>query len=254
MTYSVATMQGGRAYQEDRVYTHDFSDTIMRGSLLAVMDGHFGFEAADICAARIPEIFSLKKPGCAKRSLHTLCRKLAEETKHCYSGTTLSTVCILEHEDVAHFATIGDSPVVAIDASGHVWHSESHNVRVNMKERAAAVRRGGFYSSSGYMYADLQGAGVQCTRVLGDWSLSRILSRKPSVFTVQSPRVILLATDGLVDPAHEDDSLVEGLVTKLRSGADAHALLGWRITQGPVDDNATAIVWRHKPCSYTIDN
>jgi serine/threonine protein phosphatase PrpC len=84
-------------------------------------------------------------------------------------------------------------------------------------------------------------------RALGDRLMGEVLSREPTVYTIEigAQSVIVLASDGLLDPDHAEVARLAEEMLGLRSrGApfDAEALIGWAEERG-LFDNATAVVW-----------
>lgn len=240
-----ASVLGGRSHQEDRIARWFFRGKGFKGYLLAIMDGHGGSEAAEICAQQMKSFFLLTNPGESENALRELVARLHEETKGLYQGTTLAIACVLESHDKVSIAILGDSQVVVIDELGEAHVSPEHNVRTNFTERAAAMGRGAHYFEGrihNYVIA------LQMSRALGDRELNSVLSREPEVYTIQAPRWIAVASDGVLDPKHgESGKLIDELVELGKKGADAKRLMSW--VHGPdhrLSDNASVIVWKAK--------
>jgi serine/threonine protein phosphatase PrpC len=154
-----ATAQGLRSHQEDRFLVYPFASRELRGYLLAVMDGHDGSSAADVCVDAIPELFVLAGPEDLEASLHSIVAGLDQQTRGMTSGSTVSLACILESHGRAAIAVLGDSPVVAVDRGGEMVLSPSHNVRSNPEERRTGERRGGIFRR-GYLTNPATGYGL----------------------------------------------------------------------------------------------
>lgn len=90
-----------------------------------------------------------------------------------------------------------------------------------------------------------QGLGLQMTRALGDSRLS-FVSREPEIIvrSLKKPSWILVASDGLIDPTHQESSF-NAIVNLIDAGAEAKELVT-RAIKLQTNDNATAVVWRNK--------
>lgn len=239
MKITRAVQQGTRPYQEDRSLILNSS----RGLLLAVMDGHVEADVATTCKRLIPKLFRFKGRG-AEGALRQLISELHLATARVRGGSTISLALIPKNEKTVSIAVLGDSPVVVFDAADRLHMSPEHNVRSNLKERQAAIDRGGVYEQ-GYICLPRGAAGLQMSRALGDAVLDKILSREPEVYTLKNPRWVLVASDGLFDPSHGN---AEHLLSEVRQFAarnkGAHALMNWAMRRGlGLRDNATALVW-----------
>ena len=238
-------LQGPRACQEDRYFYKKIRNSKFYGWLLAVMDGHRGSSVAELCMKEIDGLFELSDPNLTEKALHDLVSALNLKTLHCHEGSTLSVACILESHNKVTVAVLGDSPVIVVDGKNKFHISPEHNVRSNLEERRAAEKRGGVYSG-GYLYIQGGGSfdyGLQLSRVLGDSSLSSVLSREPDIYTIQDPSWILVASDGLIDPNNEDsESLFREIEKYAKKHAKADDLMQWAEKRG-LCDNATALVW-----------
>lgn len=237
-----AKTQGSRSHQQDRDIIYPSPDG--NKHLLAIMDGHSGSEAAEFCQKNIPRLwlFSQIKDG-GEAALKRLIERLNEETREMSSGSTISVVYVSEGQNMAWVAVLGDSPVIIVDKNGHINISPDHNARSNIQEREWAIDRGGKYED-GYIWYG--GRGLQLTRALGDVHLTKILNRRPEIYFVElgPDSVIVVASDGLIDPFHQKSREESKLVAELaKKGSGAQELINWRIKEG-IHDNATAIVWR----------
>ena len=134
--------------------------------------------------------------------------------------------------------------MVVVDKQGAVHISPEHNVRSNLNERKAAEKRGGIYRD-GYIWNDLSslGSGLQMSRALGDAHLGKILSREPDIYVISNPEWVLVASDGVFDPDHENTSqLIEKVKKYAIRRSTAGDIMKWAESRG-LKDNATALVW-----------
>ena len=80
-------------------------------------------------------------------------------------------------------------------------------------------------------------------RALGDSYLSKILSREPDIYTIDNPQWVLVASDGIFDPDHENTSqLIEKVKKYAIRRSTAGDIMKWAESRG-LKDNATALVW-----------
>jgi len=239
MKITTATDMGGRSHQEDGF-------VIFRGRkgvLLAVMDGHTGDGTAVFVAENLKRIFApaIKRFG-ARRALSVIFNKLNLLTREMESGSTLSVVWITKKGARAHIAILGDSPIIVKTPGHDTWLAPEHNVRTNLKDRGAAVRRGGTYGN-GYLFGSGD-KGLQLSRALGDSELDDVLDRTPEIFSVPIKKgtAIILASDGVLDPSHEESTAhVERLVKMVMSGSGAKDLVEDALRRR-TGDNVTAVV------------
>jgi serine/threonine protein phosphatase PrpC len=242
---SVATEVGARPYQEDRYLV------VRRrgGVLLCIMDGHGGKECAERISSTVVSVWdhlkNVDKVIKIEDRLKYLVNQLQKDCINLESGATFSAVFVPSRKNKIYVAVIGDSPVLVIysakDGITQYQLSPEHNARSNMKERAEGEKRGGVYSQ-GYMWSRQGNAGLQMTRAIGDCKLE-FLSREAEIYTLPFPiKAILVASDGVFDPAHGDDAL-NRVLNQLIAGADAKALVDAAVAL-PTEDNATAIVCR----------
>lgn len=246
---TAATDRGSRLHQEDRWVALPFAqpDHGLSGHLLAVLDGHAGAEAAQVCAEAMGVDFHLRTADDLADSLRRLVAALDCRTRGMAAGTTVSVACVLESHGRVAAAVVGDSPVVVLDRAGRAIVGPEHNVRSNPWERERAEGRGGRYRG-GYILNPATGAGLQMARALGDSGMGGILSREPDLFTATlgPDSAVVLASDGLVDPSHASvRTRLEELIGLLRAAPDrdAESLLAWAGTAG-LYDNATVVLWR----------
>lgn len=234
-----ATRKGPRSYQEDRHYETYVPHR--KWHLLAVMDGHSGMDVSDFCANNIFRMLPLDE-GRPENRLSSLVNNLNSATRQYRAGSTFSGVIISEDSNTASIAILGDSPVIILNEKGQLHISPEHNVRTNKSEREAAEARGGRYSQ-GYIWSP-GGDGLQMSRALGDAPLYSVLSREPEIYTINNPVWILVASDGLFDPSHENTKgLLEEIKEFAKKRATASTLMAWAEKRG-LRDNATAVVWQ----------
>lgn len=242
-----AQAQGPRHYQEDYMVHLPFvSKKNGRGHLLGVMDGHGGGEVAKYCAGAILRLFNPNALN-IENELLALVKKLDANTCLLGAGSTLSLACVNESQGIVTTAVLGDSPIIVVDHKGSVQRSVEHNVRCNLSEREAAVCRGAIYRDDGYIVADPYGDGIQLSRALGDQAVRKILDQTPviSSYRIGFRGQVIVASDGLFDPSHEDssDEAMQKLITIVQNGGSANDVLFQRETEG-FDDNTSIVVWR----------
>lgn len=256
-----ASEKGPRIYQEDRFLVlkprieKDFS-----GWLLAIMDGHGGSSVSEFCFYNLPGAFErASNAGRGKVNEEVLAEAIRWLVKQMrkdfcksaiFSGSTLSLVYVDELALIARVAVLGDSPIIIKDSSGKVVVSPEHNVRTNLAEREAAVKRGAVYfrNSVGVGFSDY---GLQLSRALGDYVLESILSREPETYSINlgPESFVLVASNGLLDPGHKNpkpltDSVVASVVAQIEKGATAVDLVKDAISVRATRDNVTAVLWR----------
>lgn len=237
-----ASEKGQRGYQEDRSVVYWIPD---EGYLLAVFDGHGGFETAEYCAKNLIEIYYEVRNNLLVPNFETIMRGifqvLNKRTQHMGSGCAASIAIIKADGSEVITGILGDAPVLVKKADGELWLSPEHNVRSNPSEVKAAQERGGFVSG-GYLFASYSGGGLQMSRALGDTNLDKVLSREPEIFRllVGVGSFVLVASDGLFDPSHQDD-LSEATAVAIERGLDAEKLVKIALSV-PTRDNVTAIL------------
>jgi serine/threonine protein phosphatase PrpC len=163
-------------------------------------------------------------------------------TEYLEEGSTISVALVIENPSKVSIAILGDSPVVVYDQRGQFHVSPEHNVRSNLEERKKAEQRGG-HVVYGFLYAAAEGHGIQLSRALGDAYMGNVISHEPEIYTIPDPQWVLVASDGLFDPAHEDaGSRLEEILPFARQSAPAEYLMNLAEKRG-LRDNATAVVW-----------
>jgi serine/threonine protein phosphatase PrpC len=226
------TLQGPRPYQEDRYYS---CESISGFAIMMVADGHGGSR----CSEYIHHYFELM--NIFPENFNFL-KNLAYQTSEFTDGSTLSTVLVSKNK--ADIAIIGDSPVIVIDDKGDIHYSPDHNVRTNQKEAKAVEDRGGFVYG-GYASKYFSGPGLQMGRALGDRELQPVVISEPEIYSIPNPAIILVATDGLFDPSHQNDDVRKQIISSLTGEGTPIAKDLLTITENNgLQDNATAIVWR----------
>ncbi|MBI3572053.1 protein phosphatase 2C family protein [Candidatus Kaiserbacteria bacterium] len=229
---------------QDRAYAHHLSDGTC---FAAVLDGHGrDSECVNYCYERLPALvnptrMSGKSP---EAFLWDVCKTLAGESRHFESGTTFSAAYLFRSGWVS-IAVIGDSPIIARLPDGKLFVSQEHNARTNKSERERAVAQGAFFDG-GYIYPPEGNHGLQLTRALGDNFLDEILSREPSIasFSIARGAWVLLASDGLSDPAHEYSAEhINELAAAIEKDAGPAQLIDQACAWGSEDD-ITAILCR----------
>jgi len=248
MVLTGATNRGQRRYQEDR----HLMISAEEGLILVVMDGHGDAACSQLLEQKFCEVWdSVFSPD---KSPDFLFKELFDKfdmlTSYMDCGSTMSVAFIPKantgKEDKVHIAILGDSPIIVQQPDGTFHVSPEHNVRTNMAEREAATKRGGYYSSNGYICYGPEGHGLQMSRAFGDRDLGKILCRQPEVYTVDLGNWVLVGTDGLLSPGH-DESGVQMLldIVKMIEEQDSNAeeLVNYAVGI-PTGDNVTAILWR----------
>lgn len=239
---SYDSVQGGRFYQEDRFVIH-----CHRGILMAVADGHRDSSVSSWCKTMLSKHFREHYSGKdASVALQEVFASLHQETRSNDGGSTLSTVFITPDKQKVFVGTLGDSPVVIRDKSGLVVVSAEHNARTNPAELEAAKLKGARFDGF-YIYPPGLDHGLQLTRALGDADFDTVLNREPEVRSAELGKnsFVLVASDGLIDPAHEDTAeQIDRLVGLIDKGATAKDLVQDALNRN-TGDNATAILWRY---------
>jgi serine/threonine protein phosphatase PrpC len=243
MNISSATAQGERYYQEDRSVISKTKD----GRLVAVMDGHGGYETAQRLASALASVWKkhVADPAGYETAILNTFADLNTLTKDMGPGAVMSLVFIPNSADIVWVAVLGDAPVIVLTSDGLIDLSPQHNARSNKAELKAAQDRGAFYSG-GYIFRSLSGNGIQMTRVFGDRELNSIVNRVPEVYSrvVNQHGFVLVGSDGLFDPSNlQTEAEVAKVVALIQAGAGAQELVD-RACAVPTGDNVTAILIR----------
>jgi serine/threonine protein phosphatase PrpC len=247
-----ATAQGERDHQEDRA-VHEWMECpaapSATGWLLAVFDGHRGAECSDKASKSLGKMFeaaSAAQNGNVPETLRDVFRSLNALSSAMLSGSTASVVFIPQDAQEAYAAVLGDSPIAILDAKGAVRIGPEHNVRTNLKERAAAESRGGIYQGGYLEDSDRPGVGLQMARSLGDKDLTRVLNREPEIqkLALGGRGIVLVGSDGLFSPGGGSglEQLTE-ILGKIRKGGGADVVVKDALAR-QTGDNVTAVVWR----------
>ena len=240
---TTATIQGLRSYQEDRFYYYTYPNG---NTFIAVMDGHGGVDVAEYCKSYFKKKIPFGNLGSNPNEyLRVLISELSSEITNSglYAGTTLSIAYTDPSRQKVFIAVLGDSPIIIINDLV-VDIGPDHNVRTNEAERQKAIERGGVFSY-GYI-CDPNGNGLQMSRALGDLKMGGIISHEPEQYEVglNNDTVIIVASDGLIDPSHEKTkSQIDKVVEYARRGMGARAITS-RMTSSGARDNVTVVVWR----------
>ncbi len=239
-----ATAVGLRDYQEDRYVMFSADE----GVVLAVMDGHGGENVSVLLEENFREVwktvFAPEKP--IEQVYKELFEKFDTLTSSMYAGSTMSVAFIPKAKDKFHVAILGDSPVLVQKPDGTFHTSPEHNVRTNWIERDQAIRRGGWYSSNGYICGP-EGHGLQMSRAFGDTDLGFFLSREPEVYSVELGDWVLVGTDGLLSPGHDESAaavLIEVVRKVEEEDVNAQELVDYAVNVVKTGDNVTALLWR----------
>ena len=259
---SVASEQGAREYQEDQA----FIDMAEDGLLAAVFDGHGGSQVSNFLYRNVKNAFDAVANNPAlpliEMKMRGLFDWLTERTKDMEEGSTGSIVFIPSELDRAYVGVLGDSPVIIRTGQGQIitppdisinlpttfgdiWISPEHNVRANPAEVRRIQNQGG-YVFGGYAFPGdekFTSGGLQLTRLFGDADYASIVSREPQIFEVplQAGSFVLVASDGLIDPAHGSKAAAADIVDMIGQGKTATGLVKYAIGV-PTGDNASAIL------------
>ena len=148
-TVSCATEKGMRASQEDCSIAYSFVlPNGFGGTVLAVLDGHLGSMASEVCKKYIPKFFIPENEDDVYVAFGRLASKLDEKTRKMNCGTTLSVAFITKDNRSVYIAMLGDSPVIIFDRDGKTRVNLGHNINDSKKERLAAEARGGEYKKT----------------------------------------------------------------------------------------------------------
>lgn len=254
---SSASEQGPRPYQEDRIAIKRVDTTLVRGILLAVADGHGGDKTASYVSQQLSDGLFERILAAGNKNLNEALRltfqhlndstlELSKKTfDHYNSGTTLSLAYVRDDQDSLHIGVIGDSPVILARKDGTFHISPEHNARSNEEERKAAEKRGGLFEN-GYLYDRSKGMGLQMTRDIGCHAMGEILLRHPDIYelAIHDGDVLILGSDGVLDPGHESTDEEVRRITKLvLEGAEAQDLVSDALDR-ETGDNVSVIVYR----------
>jgi len=246
---SSASAQGDRSHQEDYLVREWITLPGGSGWLLGVFDGHRGASTSELASLAFIGLFEKyfrAQPGDVQAALLAAFEALDEMTRDHRSGSTASVVFIQEDSGTVTLAVLGDSPVAVLDGQGKIHNGPDHNIRRNLEERSAAEARGGIYAGGYLEDAQSPGVGLQMTRALGDFELSRVLVRQPEIKKIDlgEKGLVIVGTDGLLSPeAGSNAEQMTKLLDLVQKGAAAKALVDDALARH-TGDNVTAIVWR----------
>ncbi|MBI2048571.1 MAG: protein serine/threonine phosphatase 2C family protein [Parcubacteria group bacterium] len=233
---------GERDHQEDRYCITPVRTAHIEGYLLAVFDGHGGDAVSEYCRKHFQTFFIALLTKSIATALAEATARIAQETAHYQCGSTLSAAFVCESNDTVTVAVLGDSPVLVCKENGSVLIAPQHNVHTNIVERYACIERGAAYSC-GYIGAPNSNPMLQLSRALGDAELRSVISDVPEIFTLKSPRAVVVATDGIdVDPY--DTETHTGIAEIMQGATHAKTILEWRQRRGILHDNTTILLWR----------
>lgn len=241
VSYTYHSEIGSRPYQEDRGLVISKN----RGKLLAVIDGHGGDSTAQCVSDNLKAIFSGTITKMSEEdALFSTFAKLHLLTRENVSGAVVSMVWIPFNASMAYVAVLGDAPVFITNPGEETWAGPNHNVRTNLKERRAAEKAGAIFND-GYIWNSSFTKGLQMSRALGDVALDYILNRQPEVnkVPIYSGAIIVVATDGVLDPTHQDVSQEKHIIQMAENGAEAKDLVLDAVKRD-TRDNVTAIIAR----------
>jgi serine/threonine protein phosphatase PrpC len=248
---TVSNAKSDRPNQEDRHVNARFEIDLVPnglGRLLAVMDGHGGIRAVQLVEKLLPQLFEeamLNAGGDVSRAMNVLFDRLAGYTANIESGTTLSLVYLPDNTGMAHWAVLGDSPVVIKGRDGRIFIAPGHNLAANPEERERVARRGAGYEN-GYMLIADKGEmlGLQVSGALGDVRFGSYLTRKPFVGSVPIGHrsFVFVGSDGIFnrETSHEKDD-IRHIVELIKTGHDAYDLVEDALERA-TGDNVTAMV------------
>ena len=255
---SASTEKGSRPYQEDRIVTKRIDTTTFHGILVAVADGHGGDKTSSYVVQQLSDGLFDRMLAAGNKNLNDALMltfqylndstlELSSKTfAHYESGTTLSLAYVPDGEDSLHIGVIGDSPVILARKDGTFHISPEHNARSNEAERKDAEQRGGVFEN-GYLYSRSRGIGLQMTRDIGCHAMGDVLQRHPDIYELEIHHgdVLILGSDGLLDPAHfSSDEDVRRLAKLVLGGAEAQDLINDALDR-ETEDNVSVIVYRH---------
>jgi serine/threonine protein phosphatase PrpC len=215
---------------------------------MAVFDGHGGADVSDFCIQNLVAAYEAVKEDPTlpngQMKLGGIFEFLSTRTDEMEAGSTASIVALANNGTEALVGVLGDSPVYVKKADGTIWAAPCHNVRTNPREVDVAQARGGVVYD-GYLFdgKGLTAHGIQMSRALGDKDLANVLSREPEIFTVPIDvgSWILVASDGLIDPAHKESNLEWAVIDMIEKGKSARDLVQYALAV-PTDDNVSVII------------
>lgn len=177
---------------------------IRNGYMALVCDGHGEEnEAVDMVFKLLQEGFEdAEANDDLIHAINVRFASVAEGTRFIVSGSTALLTFLLDDGYIIA-GVLGDSLLIIGDDSETVRIGPHHNARTNVREREAAIKRGGTWS---YGYIGNESCGVQITRAFGNGPLYPIISQVPELYAYQleNPGWVGLMSDGVLDPASPD--------------------------------------------------
>lgn len=196
-TYTVSA-KGPRDYMEDRSVVEEIGKNSI---LMAVFDGHGGYEVAEMCSSESPRVMHqiLKMQpdtGIAIRKLYSRLDELSKQF-HNHVGATAAVVLIKDDHIIA--SNCGDTMTLAKTVGGDlIWMSEDHKVE-NEKKRVESL--GGIVTYAGGCARINMGLNI--ARSIGDNYVKDIVVSTPYVASYNRHRVrldwLVIASDGVWD-------------------------------------------------------
>ncbi len=246
LTATAAMLLGKRPQQEDRFVISEVTHGKYQGTVLAVMDGHSGSDQIPVyCKRQLTKtlLSCAKKAGSEEEMLRMAVTRLHLKTQKLRGGSTISICFVNEKTGRVTIAILGDSPVITMNANGEIRRSLAHNARTNIEDRLAAIKSGARYFD-GYIEIP-NGHGLQLTRSLGDMDFDKVLSREPEVYTVENTEIVVVASDGLIGPEHDDQSeKYMKIIETIRGAKNAKEITDWVQFFLVPRDNTTVILWK----------
>jgi serine/threonine protein phosphatase PrpC len=212
-----------------------------RFTVLAVMDGHGGADAATICKnvldTRVQALMEGAEPPAAwlPAVFETCHARVLERTS---AGTTMVVVVVDRSARTIYTAWVGDSFAFCTDAKSmemiltHTLHVPTHPVEQRwILDHGGTVRDG-----------RVNGV-LAMSRAIGDARLAAVLRHDPDItFTdpMEEPDLyVVLVTDGMTDCFRTDE-----MIQAIRAGASARDIMASR--QRALVDNTTMLIARFR--------
>lgn len=166
--HAVRQTRGARAHMEDYARLA----RIRGGEYVGVFDGHGGFEAAEVAARKLHQVFrDLMDDGVDADAALTAAFLLVDDDileTGTYAGTT-ATVAYKRGNDLL-VANVGDSEAIMVTENGYKELTTAHNAD-NYFERNRVLKAGGEFTKGGLVYRTVETLAM--TRSLGDRDFRR---------------------------------------------------------------------------------
>lgn len=183
--------------------------------MFGVFDGHGGVECADYCIAHFPECLINVQSSTASvddllpNAFNAIDKRINHFcTSESLSGGTTASVALI-HDNVVHYAWIGDSGIGLLKGKQIIQLSTHHNLS-NIKEEERVKAAG---SEILFIYGEKRVDGVlNITRALGHPGAKASIISEPDVgkFEIGPDDFILfIASDGIWDVASKDEMLAD---------------------------------------------